>query len=94
MIELLRPAGGDRARRLIAALLLVPIDERDDVVSAIEKRIVEVYDSGDGAVDAEALLHIAGDIVQRDGYTEQVVRSYARAGRPRADSAGSAREQA
>jgi len=52
----------------------VPIDEREAVVEAIEKRIVEQYDTEE---DEERLLHIATEPVQRDGYVEQTFRSYA-----------------
>lgn len=47
LIELLRPTGPELARRWVAALLLVPEDERADVVDSVEKRIVETYGPGD-----------------------------------------------
>lgn len=43
LIELLRPAGPALARRWVAALLLVPDNERESVVSAVERRIVDEY---------------------------------------------------
>ncbi len=47
LIELLKPAGPERARRWVAALMLVPEDERDGVVDSVEARIVETYGHGD-----------------------------------------------
>ena len=43
IVELLRPATPDLARRWLAALTLVPINEREQVVEQIEQRIVELY---------------------------------------------------
>lgn len=43
IVELLRPAGPELARRWIAALLLVPPDERSEVVAAVEASIVKAY---------------------------------------------------
>lgn len=43
IIELLRPATPDLARRWLAALLIVPDAEREAVVAAVEKRIVDTY---------------------------------------------------
>lgn len=43
LLELLRPATPDLARRWLSALLLVPEAEREAVVSSIERRIVELY---------------------------------------------------
>ncbi len=48
LIELMRPAGAELARRWLAALMIVPPDEREDVVGAIEARIVETYGDGGG----------------------------------------------
>lgn len=45
IVELLRPGGTDLARRWLAALLVVPADEREGVVEAIETRVVEQYAS-------------------------------------------------
>lgn len=39
LIELLRPAGPDLARRWVAALTLVPEHERERVVRAVERQI-------------------------------------------------------
>ncbi len=43
LIELLRPMGPQLARRWLAALLLVPEDERESLVEAIEEQIVREY---------------------------------------------------
>jgi hypothetical protein len=78
LTDLLRMAGGEGAellRRWSAALLAAPASERRAIVEAVEKRIVELYASGDAATP-ETLLHIAGEPVERDGYTEMVVRSF------------------
>lgn len=78
LTELLRPAGAELARRWLAALLIAPQDEREEIVEAIESRMVSVYGSGgshDGAADG-TLLHVAGERIQKDGFVEQVVRSY------------------
>lgn len=45
LIELLRPAGPEIARRWLAALLIVPEEDREAVVQAIEARIIEVYEA-------------------------------------------------
>jgi len=77
LVELLQPAGPDLVRRLAAALMLVPRDEREAVVSAVERRIVETYA---GSVDAPApasLTHVS-EPVQGPGYVEQVETEYER----------------
>jgi len=43
LVEILRPMGPELARRWLAALLLVPPDERQSVVDAIEEQIVREY---------------------------------------------------
>lgn len=50
IVELLRPAGPDLARRWLAALLLVDISEREAVVSSIERQIAETYGARPPAV--------------------------------------------
>ena len=49
MIELLHPAGPDLARRWLAALTLVPEDERESVVRAVERQIHAEFSSRDGS---------------------------------------------
>lgn len=43
LVELLRPVGPELARRWLAALLLIPADEREAAVEAIETRIAQTY---------------------------------------------------
>lgn len=52
IVELLRPAGPDLARRWLSALALVPDHEREHVVRSIERRIVELYHP-DAATDQD-----------------------------------------
>lgn len=47
LIELMRPAGPELARRWVAALTLVPEAERESVVEAVERRIVDEYARSD-----------------------------------------------
>lgn len=46
LTELLRPAGVELARRWLAALLVVDEGEREAMVAAVEKRVVELYGIG------------------------------------------------
>ncbi|GAB4386444.1 MAG: hypothetical protein Kow0022_15440 [Phycisphaerales bacterium] len=43
LTELLRPCGPELARRWLAALLLVPTDQRESVVQAVEEQIVREF---------------------------------------------------
>jgi len=43
IIELMRPATADLARRWLAALLLAPEDEREDIVASVEARMHHLY---------------------------------------------------
>lgn len=91
LVELLRPAGVERARRWVSALLMVPEGERDEVIAAVTRRIEETYGSPDppppGApADADdELLHVADEPTAGPGYVEQTIRSY---GRPAASAEG------
>ena len=91
LIELLRPAGPDLARRWLAALLIVPDEDRTGVVEEVERRVIEVYAEAHAAHVDETLLDIAEPPVQREGFIEQIIRTYARAPRskdaPRGDRA-------
>lgn len=93
LIELLRAQGGagaELARRWLAALLIVPHSERAGVVEAVEASLVEEFGSRspDGA---GPLLHVASEEVERDGYTEVLIRSYeAKPKPPRSTAASSA----
>lgn len=79
LVRLLRASGPELGRRWLAALLVVPDDERTPVVEAVERRVAEVY--GVGGAD-ETLLDVAEAPVQRDGYVEQVIRTYAKREKP------------
>jgi hypothetical protein len=55
--DLLQPAMPDLARRWLSALLLVPPEERADVVARVEGRIVATY----GAAHTRRSLELIGD---------------------------------
>jgi len=63
LIELLRPAGIELARRWVAALVLVPESDRAAVVEAVERQITREF-AGNGAgggIDPDELeRHITG----------------------------------
>lgn len=74
LIELLRPAGPELGRRWLAALLLAPAAEREAIVSAVEKRMLETY----GRASHTELIHLREAPVQREGHVEQLVRTFER----------------
>lgn len=77
LIALLEPATPDLARRWVASLLMVPPEEREETVAAVEERIAQLYgDEQAGAPSAPRFLHLREPAQQRDGYTEEVVRTY------------------
>lgn len=79
LVELLRPAGVELARRWLAALLLAPESERAAIVDEVEARIAGLYcggAEGDAEVKGGAVLDIAEAPVQREGFIEQVTRTY------------------
>lgn len=43
VIELMRPAGPELARRWVAALMLVPESDRETVVAEVEARVAQLY---------------------------------------------------
>jgi hypothetical protein len=43
LIEMMRPTGAELARRWLATLTLVPREQREAVVSAVERQIVEEF---------------------------------------------------
>jgi len=43
IVELMRRAGADLARRWLATLLLAPEEEREAVVASVEARMAELY---------------------------------------------------
>lgn len=74
LIELLKPGAADLARRWLAALLLVPAAEREEVVKAVEAQIVAEYDLGEDAAEREMVVRYPA--VQRAGYVEEIVKRY------------------
>jgi len=75
LIELLRPAGPEVARRWLAALMLVDSEEREAMVAMVERQIAQLY--GPGARREEpAGFQVVHPPVQRDGHTEQIVTTY------------------
>ena len=79
LIELLQPTGPDLARRWLAALLLVPRDDRLSVVESVEQRIASMYESDAPAESTDDdEIDIVFPPVQRKGYVEQTHKTYAR----------------
>lgn len=72
LLQLLEPAGPELARRWVAALMLVPGDEREAVVRGVERRIVEEY----GGSEPERQVRVRRGPVQREGYVEEVISTY------------------
>ena len=80
LVELLRPAGPELARRWLSALLLVPIEEREAVVREIEQHLVRLYAQPDVApANGTPQVVVVSPPVQRDGYLEQTRTTYAAA---------------
>ena len=77
LIELMKVGNMDLARRWLATLMLVPAEERESVVEAVEGRIVEVYDRADGrGAPGDREIVVRYPAVQREGYVEEVVKTY------------------
>ncbi len=72
MIELLREGTPDLARRWLAALLLVPANERAGVVAAVEASIVKEYSDG----PEEQVVRLLHPAKLQDGYIEQEIVTY------------------
>ena len=47
LVDLLQPTGPDLARRWLAALSMVPKDEREDVIQSVEAEILKQYGDQD-----------------------------------------------
>lgn len=71
LAELLQPTGPEMARRWLAILAMVPREEREDVVRAISKRVVETYGNSIHRAESFGLCAIS-PAVQREGYSEHV----------------------
>lgn len=74
LTELLKPGGVELARRWLAALLVVPAAEREEVVRMVEAQIVAEYDLPRDEADREMVVRYPA--VQREGYVEEVVKTY------------------
>ncbi len=70
LVELLRPGGPALARRWLEALLRVPERERPALVESIERQLA--------ARESPSELRVVHPPVQRDGYIEQTLTTYAR----------------
>lgn len=77
LVEMLQAGNVELGRRWMAALFLAPEAERAAIVAAIERRMQATY--GMSPAPTDAALDIAEPPRQRDGYVEQVVRTYGRA---------------
>lgn len=71
----MRPGGVELARRWLAALLLVPAAEREEVVKAVEAKIVAEYDLARER-ESEREIVVRYPAVQREGYVEEIVKRY------------------
>lgn len=78
LIELLKQETPELARRWLAALMIVPEDERAEVVESVEQRLVEVY-ADQRNPDDQPILSYTTPPTQHEGYTETVTRDYANA---------------
>jgi hypothetical protein len=83
LVELLQPLGPELVRRWVATLLMVPRDQRESVVAAVEQRIAELYEqswtAGEAAADSvlkPSEVEVVHPPQQREGYVEQVVTTY------------------
>jgi hypothetical protein len=82
LVELLTPAGPDLARRWVAALLTVDRQDREALVSEVERRVAAAY--GGGANERE--VDVRHPPAQKDGYVEQLVTTYAEVKAPAAQA--------
>ena len=87
---MLRAGSPELIRRWVAALLMVPEADRPTVVREVTARIAEEYAAEIAAGAAtesgeppDPMFHIASDPIERDGHTEQIIRSYAPASPPK-----------
>jgi len=82
LVELMRPAGPDLARRWLAALLLVDADDREALVAAIEARAAALYERKGGGADVAAEFDVVHPPVARAGYVERVTTTYSVEAKP------------
>jgi hypothetical protein len=88
LVELLRPGGPELIRRWVSALLMAPTAEREAIVNEVERSLVELYAEPlfDGDASSQEcdqtksseppVVHVVTPAVQREGYVEQIERSY------------------
>ncbi len=81
LVELLRPATPELARRWLAALLLAPEQDRASIVAAVEQRMSDLYPAQ--APDEDTLLHIRSETRRHPTHTETIIRSYGPTPKPR-----------
>lgn len=91
LVELLRPATPELARRWLAALLAVPEIERAGVVDAVERQIIATYEHANPESDRSGGIDVVHPPVAREGFVEQVVVTYAAAPESTANSAAGQR---
>lgn len=84
LVELLRPATPELARRWLAALLAVPENERAGVVAAVERQVIATYEHAPNASARSPEVDFVHPPIAREGYVEQVVVTYAAEPRPEA----------
>ncbi|MCC6230448.1 MAG: hypothetical protein IT432_14640 [Phycisphaerales bacterium] len=77
LVELLRPATPELARRWLAALLLVPESERAGVVAAVERQIIATYEHAPHGGSNAHEMDLVHPAVAHGDYVEQVVVTYA-----------------
>lgn len=86
LVELLQPATPELARRWLAALLLVPAEERESVVRAVELRIASMYGGTPEAAPGTTSFDVVHPPTQREGFVEQVITTYAATNQPDASA--------
>jgi hypothetical protein len=91
LVQMLRPAGPDLARRWLAALLVVPPEEREAVVREVEQRVTALYTDTAPAGDAE--VHVVHPPHEAGGFIEQVETTYVRTAGTPADAKRKGRKQ-
>ncbi|NRA58388.1 MAG: hypothetical protein HRU13_09785 [Phycisphaerales bacterium] len=75
LVEILRPAGAELARRWIACLMLAPEAEREVIVRSVEQRMAELYLSNE--TQSERTVNVEHPPEQREGFVEQKISTYA-----------------
>lgn len=83
LIELLRPAGPELARRWLTTLLMVDRDDREALVEMLERYVIDHYAQGERPARPPAQtagpqggLDVVHPPQQREGYVEQVHVTY------------------